>query len=283
MIMPSTSICRLTSLSLLVFLAGCYQPDLVRLPDKRTMAAHEISNVPPERLPQPRLVVLPGDTLRITRDAEITVAGDKGANSGKQDLYTVRPDGQFAYPYIGLVQTLGRTPEQLGAEITRRQASIYRMPQVTVNIASSPGNLVFIGGAVRNPGTFNLSANATVEQAITSTGGVLPVGDSRHVALIRLDTKGHRQVYFIDYSALIKQAAAGGPPVALQRGDLLFVPVSPVGRAIHSVDLYLTQLFPWFHGIGFGVGLQYNLNTNQQRYDSHTSGTVTGGQGTNTP
>ncbi|MHC1480215.1 polysaccharide biosynthesis/export family protein [Frateuria aurantia] len=261
---------------LAVLLAGvsaCHQPDVVRLPSAREMKSHDASNFRPDQLPRPRVVVLPSDVLSIRRDDQTT------AEAGANDTYVVRPDGTFAFPYAGVVQAEGRSPEALGDEITARLSSIYRNPHVTVNIVRSPGNHVFVGGSVRNPGVFDLTAGVTVEQAITSTGGLLPTADARHVALIRLDDKGVRQVYFFDYAQILRDSVRpGSVPMLLQRGDLLFIPLSPIGRAVHTMDLYITQLLPWFRGVGLGLNYQVN-DTSSLNYNSATT-TNNNGSGT---
>lgn len=265
---------RLAWLSLLLAsLTACHQPDVVRLPSARVMKDHDAGVFRPDQLPAPRVVVLPGDVLRIRRDAQ------PAAESGTTDMFVVRPDGVFAYPYIGTVKAEGRSPEDIGNEITAKLASIYREPHVTANIASSPGNHVFVGGAVRNPGVFDLTAGVTAEQALMSTGGLIPQGDARHVALIRLDAKGIRQVYFFNFANLLRASASGrSQPIFLQRGDVLFVPMSPIGRAVHTMDLYITQLLPWFKGVGFGMNYQLN-DAASLRYNNSTT-TNNNGSGT---
>jgi protein involved in polysaccharide export with SLBB domain len=194
-----------------------------------------------------------GDTLRIIRDArELPDLGGDSVN-----LYIVRPDGTFSYPYAGTVKAAGMTPEQLAAEIARRQANIYRDPAVTVNIASAPGNRVFVGGAVRQPSAYDLSATASLDQALVAAGGLTPLGDSHHVALLRQNTDGLYQVYFADFSKLLSTTVARRP-VMLQRGDVVFVPNSIVGNAVEDIDLYLYQLVPFSRQVG--VAFAYQLN-----------------------
>ncbi len=243
---------------LVLAMSGCSTPSVVRLPARSTMVERQIVNFEPEQLPVPVLRVYPGDTIRIVRDAQTPAEKDE------MILFAVRTDGNIAYPFVGTVKAAGRTPEDIGAEISRRLASIYREPHVTVNIAEAPGNRVYVGGAVRNPGAFNLNSGVTVAQAITATGGVLPTADSRHVALVREDGQGVQQVYFFDYSTILSPKRNGTKAVMLQRGDLVFVPTSKIGNAVQGVDLYLGQLL-MFRGIGAGVN--YQLNNSEPRYN----------------
>ena len=240
---------------------GCATPNVVHVPSAGTIKQRQITSFTPEQLPAPVLRVHPGDTLRIVRDAQSPAEKDEAT------LFTVRPDGLIAYPHIGTVQAAGRTPEQVGEEVSQRLEPIYRQPRVTVNIAQAPGNRVYVGGAVRNPGAFPLDANVSIAQAITASGGLLPTADSHRVALVREDEAGVQQVYFFDYGRVLT-AGHERPSVHLQRGDVLFVPSSRIGNAVQAVEMYVSQLL-LFRGIGAAANYQinepsYNVNNQYQ-------------------
>jgi polysaccharide biosynthesis/export protein PslD len=56
--------------------------------------------------------------------------------------------------------------------------------------------------------------------------------------------------------------------VALQRGDLIYVPQSGIGATVEAVDMYFTRLFPINKGIG--VGLNYDLNDSGVKNSGNT-------------
>ncbi|MCX7207035.1 MAG: polysaccharide export protein [Proteobacteria bacterium] len=232
-------------------LSACSTPSSLLLPeqsvlDERRIELHDISQLPP-----PVTRIMNGDTLRIVRDAQTPAEKDEMV------LFFVRPDGTFSYPFVGLLHAAQRSPEEVATEISDKLAAVYRYPKVTVNIAIAPGNRVFVGGAVRNPSAFELTAAASIEQAIIGAGGILPTADSEHIALLRMDATGLYQVYFTDFSQfLLAKSQRRG--VMLQRGDIVFVPKSALGNAIEGVDLYFNQLIPFSKGIG--IGFSYDLN-----------------------
>jgi protein involved in polysaccharide export with SLBB domain len=139
---------------------------------------------------------------------------------------------------------------------------------VTVNIASAPSNKVFIGGAVPNPAFFDLAGNVSVEQALLSSGGVLPSADSSNIALLRTGTDGKYNMYFINLESMLTNP--NHPRVALQRGDLIYVPQSTIGATVEAVDMYFTKLFPVSKGVG--VGLNYQLNDTGVKNSGNTCG-----------
>lgn len=251
--MNAMTTAKLAAVLLLAVLGGltaCSTPSTIALPDAKTVEARQLALRDISQLPPPVTRVMNGDTLRIVRDAQSPAEKDEMA------LFFVRPDGSFSYPHAGLVRGGGRTPEEIGAEITDRLSTLYRQPQVTVNIAIAPGNRVFVGGAVRNPSAFELSAAASIEQAVIGAGGVLPSADSEHVALLRMDETGLYQIYFTDLARML-DPAAGRRGVMLQRGDIVFVPKSAIGKAVEGVDMYVNQLLPFSKAIG--IGLNYDL------------------------
>jgi protein involved in polysaccharide export with SLBB domain len=241
----------LAMVAVAVLCSACATPNVVKVPSSAMVKERQIANFSPEQLPAPVLKVHPGDTLRIVRDAQTPAEKDEAT------LFVVRPDGLVSYPFIGTVKAAGRTPEDVALEIGARLEPIYRNPAVTINIAQAPGNRVYVGGAVRNPGAFDLNANVTVPQAITATGGVLPSADSHRVALVREDDAGVQQIYFFNYADMLKAANNGSTAIRLQRGDLVFVPSSRIGNAIQRVDMYVSQLLLFR---GFGAAANYQIN-----------------------
>ena len=225
-------------------LVACTTPSAIRLPDaavlkERNIELHDISKLPP-----PVIRIMAGDSLRIVRDADET-----GKNA--ESVFMVRPDGAFSYPYAGTIRAAGRTLDEIADELTGKLRSTYRQPKVTINIASTPGNRIFVGGAVRNPASFELEPINTIEQAIISAGGVLPSADSTHIALLRMDENGLYQVYFTNLSQILKPSE-NARGVQLVRGDVVFVPKSAIGNAVEGVDLYVNQLLPFSRSIGLG-------------------------------
>lgn len=225
-------------------LMACTTPSAVHLPDvavlkERNIELHDISKLPP-----PAMRIMVGDTLHIVRDADET-------GKSAEPVFMVRSDGAFSYPYAGTIRAAGRTLDEIAGELTEKLHSTYRQPKVTINIVSTLGNRIFVGGAVRNAASFELGAINTIEQAIISAGGVLPSADSEHIALLRMDENGLYKVYFTNFSQILKPGG-NSRGVQLVRGDVIFVPKSTIGNAVEGVDLYVNQLLPFSRSIGVG-------------------------------
>lgn len=197
--------------------------------------------------------IQPGDTLRITRDAaEATLDLRNLVEDSQTQLYVVRPDGSFSFRNVGRVQASGKTPDELATELGERLAPVFKQPGVTVNITSSPSSRVVIGGAVRNPTAFEMTAVATLQQGLFAVGGLLPSADPTHIALLRLDGQQRYQLYFINMSNLLSPVAGGVATMPFRRGDILFVPKSAAGNAGDGVEVYINQLLPFSRSLGIG-------------------------------
>ncbi|MFK3796370.1 MULTISPECIES: polysaccharide biosynthesis/export family protein [unclassified Pseudomonas] len=251
-------------LASVVLLCACNTPARIGPPnDPDIKAAQDAGRalvgkpLPPERIHA-------GDTLRIVRNTgESPSISAFTANSIYElTLFPVLNDGTFSYPYIGSVKAAGLTVPQLTKVLEEKLAPVYRETALTININQAPSNVVFVGGAVRNPASLPVPVVTNLEQALVGAGGLNPDADARLVALLRPGDDGLYKTYFFDYSKLL-YASGGGPaaPVLLQRGDVVFVPKSSVGNRIDGVNLYLNQLIPFSKSIGFGVN--YNLRDNQ--------------------
>lgn len=226
-----------------LLLYGCANPSTIRIPATD-------STPPIPSLQATQQLIRSGDTLRIIRDAEIPRAEEMAR-------FVVRNDGAISFPEAGTIQAEGMTAEALSEQISIKLEAIYRQPHVTVSIIESPGNRIFVGGEVRSPSAYPMKSQTSLEQALIGAGGILPTADARQVALLRQSSDGHYRTYFFDLSKMLS-ADGSTPAVALQSGDLVFVPKSGIGNAVEAMDLYFTRLLPINKGIG--IGLNYDLN-----------------------
>ena len=165
------------------------------------------------------------------------------------------PDGLF----VPVLRDVGaRSAEDLRAGMRRLREDVQAR-------SIPPAEMLGATLTLSNFGTlFGRYANPVVvppQVAILGAGGILPVGDARRVALMREDSEGRYHAYFLDFSQLMKIGPEGRKPLAMQRGDIVFVPKSMVGDRIEGVDVYLNQLLPFAKSIG--VGVSYTVNNDR--------------------
>ncbi len=111
-------------------------------------------------------VVGPHDVLTIT-------SYDQADLSGK---FTVEADGTFTFPLIGRFKaggfTLRTVEENLKGRL--RNDEYFRNPQITVAVEQYRSQKVFIVGEVRLPGSYPVSGDLTLVEALARAGSTLP-------------------------------------------------------------------------------------------------------------
>lgn len=99
---------------------------------------------------------------------------------------TVSPDGSITAPYIGQVNVIGLTANQIREIIEKRLADGYlKFPSVMVSLLESHSRRFFVYGAVIRPGEYDLPEKMTVLRAISMAGGFTRFGSSSRVKVLR--------------------------------------------------------------------------------------------------
>jgi polysaccharide biosynthesis/export protein len=169
-------------------------------------------------------VVGPQDVLTIT-------SFDQEDLSGK---YPVDADGSFTFPLIGRVQAGGLTLRQLEAQLKKqlKDGAIFKDPQLSVAVESYKSQKIHIVGEVRNPGTYPLTGDMSLIEAIARAGSTLPSASGE--ALVVRAKAGRESTgpvmpngddtdaTTVDLREL--QSGALSQNVALRDGDTIFVP-----------------------------------------------------------
>jgi polysaccharide biosynthesis/export protein len=111
-------------------------------------------------------VVGPQDVLMIT-------SYDQSDLSGK---FTVEADGTFTYPLIGRIKIGGMTLREVEAKLKKQlvDEGYFRKPQITVSIEQYRSQKIFVVGEVRSPGSYPLSGDMNLVEALARAGSTLP-------------------------------------------------------------------------------------------------------------
>lgn len=168
-------------------------------------------------------VIGPQDVLTIT-------SFDQEDLSNK---YPVDSDGTFTFPLIGRVKAGGLTLRQLEAELKRLlKDGFFNDPQLSVGVDMYKSQKIHIVGEVRNPGTYPLTGEMSLIEAVARAGSTLPSASGE--ALIVRAKSGQQKagpilpngddtdVTTVDLKEL--QSGALSQNVALRDGDTIFVP-----------------------------------------------------------
>ena len=155
---------------------------------------------------------------------------------------TVRPDGMVTVPLIGDVRASGVKPMDLEAMIRERYADVLAEPEVTVMVAEFGSQRYFVFGEVVSPGAYPLSGNATILDAIAQAGNITPSGRWDSIVLMRKGQDGGYTAQKVDVEA--KLSGRNREIVYLRPEDIVYVPMSAIGKVDDFVDKFFNKLSP---------------------------------------
>ncbi len=143
---------------------------------------------------------------------------------GEKDLpteYQVARDGTVTLPYIQTLEIAGLEPQEVALKVREEliKKEILTNPSVVVTVKEYRSKRVTLLGQVQKPGSFPLSPDMTLLQAISMAGGLTSIAQSTKVKLTRTTKTGTRTVV-IDVDAINEGQA---PDVPLQSGDRIYV------------------------------------------------------------
>jgi len=167
----------------------------------------------------------PGDKLRVqfllTPDMNETV--------------TVAPDGSFALRVAGRVEADGATTSEIEARIAQAARGALNNPMVTVGVEDAASAVVYVGGQVQRAGAYPLAGRRGLMEHVLLAGGLSEQARMDQVALIRRSPEGRPMLRTVNLQGF---ASTGlGDDVALQPGDIVFVPRSRIAE----LNLWIEQ------------------------------------------
>ena len=109
------------------------------------------------------------DTLRVL------VSSGNDEDEGKELELSVTEQGTIDIPYVGQVQVAGLTESQAADAVRNAsvQRQVFTRPSVSVMFSKKHMHQVTVGGAVENPGDYEIRASAsTLANAVLAAGGL---------------------------------------------------------------------------------------------------------------
>jgi len=169
---------------------------------------------------------------------------------------SVLPDGTIILPLVGKVPAVGRTTEQLTADLTVVLDRLLVRPHVSVTLNALRPVVINVSGEVYRPGPVQLQAmtniasnNGTgaappsVSEALVEAGGVTRTADIRDVVVMRSLPNGETVRTKVNlWDALWSETLS--EDLRLRDGDLVFVPTLSEGDTLDSRLLARSSLSP---------------------------------------
>jgi polysaccharide export outer membrane protein len=190
-----------------------------------SLFAQSQTEPPAASVPVNDYIVGPQDVLTIT-------SYDQADLSGK---FAVEADGTFTYPLIGRFKagglTLRATEEALKARL--KDEGYFNNPQITVAVEQYRSQKVYVVGEVRSPGTYPITGDMKLVEALARAGSTLPTASGEAVIVhatggqtpgepVLPDALEGDNVVRVDLQEL--QNGVFSNNMALRDGDTIFVP-----------------------------------------------------------
>lgn len=182
----------------------------------RPVSAAEANNVT-----NPEYVLTAGDTVVVAIDGEPEL----------RTVSLIAEDGTVRLPLVGGVRLEGLPVRQAEVLLARsyREGQFLRQPDVRVQVADYAPRLVSVLGAVRTPGKVTFPREKKLLElvdAITLSGGFLPVAKGDAVVVTRTDAAGRETQQTVDVAAQMSGKRKDDKPAVfyVQPGDRIFVP-----------------------------------------------------------
>jgi protein involved in polysaccharide export with SLBB domain len=163
-------------------------------------------------------IVEPGDVLLVQPadlDSPVRLPGDQ----------PVLPDGTIQLGRFGRPYVVGRTMEQIEAEINALiRAQEPKAGFITVRLVTRDSKVYYVLGEVNAPGAFQLKGRETVLDAIVAAGGLNSNASRKRILLSRPTAPDScRIVLPVDYNGIV-QLGDTTTNYQVRAGDRIFVP-----------------------------------------------------------
>lgn len=154
------------------------------------------------------------------READVVRIAFPGAHE-LDTTQQIRRDGRITLPLVGEVKALGLTPAELEKTLVTLYAPQLVSKEVTVTLVSS-NFVVFVTGAVRQPGKLQSDRPLTALEAVMEAGGFdFAKANPKAVVVVRREENRMRR-----FTLDLKQVLDGGEtePFFLKPSDIVYVP-----------------------------------------------------------
>ncbi|TVP42665.1 MAG: polysaccharide export protein Wza [Halomonas sp.] len=195
-------------------------PEFVWAQTPQERRVHPVTQELRDEIANYEYTVGPGDVLSIVvyDHPELTIPTG-GERSAVEAGNIVRADGTIFYPFLGRVNVVGKTTEEIRVQLTRGLSSFLTEPQIDVYIAAFNSKRFHITGAVSSPGSVPVTnVPLTILDAVNEVGGPTENAFWHEMLLFRNGTEERLSLYSLLSEGDQRQNRL------LRDGDLLHVP-----------------------------------------------------------
>lgn len=158
------------------------------------------------------------------------------------DKYVVNKDGKIQYKFVGDIDVLGLTKEQLQKKITEIISGYIVTPDVNITILEYKSKVFYVIGEVARPGKYYmLGNNVSVREAVVTAGLPTMSAAMRKCRLTSPSFDGKPKhininIYEILYGGDLRNN------LNMEPGDVLYVPATVMAKVMRVVSPVTTPI-----------------------------------------
>jgi len=177
---------------------------------------------------------------------------------GQSRLALIGPDGRIKLPLLpkGLL-VAGKTIEQVADQVNDSYNGLIPGMYTTSALYEATGNQVYVFGAVREPGYYNIKGPTTVLQAVALAGGHSKDAKISNTLLISRDEFSRPVGRLINLKDMLASGNIG-KDLFVRQSDVIYVPTTRLGRATllgQTLRAMIPVNFSFTYGITDAVDL----------------------------
>ncbi|MBB4267385.1 polysaccharide biosynthesis/export family protein [Roseospira visakhapatnamensis] len=204
------------------------------------------------------LLVDPRVTVRLeewTGEAERLAEDIATFEAGRAKRVAVLRDGSITLPFLPPLMAQGHTVGEMRARIKAAYDALGLDLDISVLLADSPGDRVFVLGAVQEPGVLTTDRPITVLMALAQAGGPNPDGSLSDVRVVYMDAEGVPRLRKVNLLNVLTTLALEEDMV-LPDNAIIYVPPTVLAQTGKMLDLILNQIL--FYR-GFSISTSYEI------------------------
>lgn len=152
------------------------------------------------------------------------------APRGQSREAVVQADGRISLPLLPSIMVAGKSINQISDVINEEYSNMVQGMFTSTALLEATGNRVYVFGAVRTPGFYQINGPTTVLQTIGLAGGFAAYGEAGSTLLISRDEFNRPVGRLVDLASVLSSGNSG-QDYFVQQSDVVFVPTTTLGRA----------------------------------------------------
>nr|MBC8478284.1 polysaccharide biosynthesis/export family protein [bacterium] len=155
----------------------------------------------------------------------------------------VRPDGRVTLPWVGDLEVVGRTTDDIASSIEEVYLRMVRDPSLIVSVTAVAPLRFYVFGEVQAPGYFDVPDRVTLMEAIAMAGGMTSKAEWKSVLLFHPSTADTSTVERINLELAV-DPEQGYHIYMVESFDVIYVPPTFISNVHQFIRDYFVNIVP---------------------------------------